>query len=67
MKSVMLIGLLFVFGCGSSSKKSSAVSPGPNYSSTPCSDNCGADATCNSSCTPLATPGTMQPLSIPGH
>lgn len=67
MKTVMLIGLSLVVGCGSSSKKSSAISPGPNYSATPCSDNCGADVTCNSSCTSLGSPGTIQPMVTPGH
>ncbi|MEO7110133.1 MAG: hypothetical protein ABI183_06820 [Polyangiaceae bacterium] len=67
MKNVLLIGLLLIVGCGSSSKKSGAIPPGPNYSATPCADNCGADATCNAGCTPLGAPGTQQPINMPGH
>jgi hypothetical protein len=64
MKRVLLLGLFFIAGCAS--QKTSAIPPGPNYSSTPCSDNCGTDPGCNAGCTPLATPGTPQPMVIPG-
>ncbi len=64
---MILIAMIALVDCGSS-HKTSAIPPGPNYSSTPCADNCGADPSCNAGCTPLATPGTPQPLNIgTGH
>jgi len=41
------------------------MSAGPNYSTTPCADNCGADATCQAQCTPV-TGSTLPPVVITG-
>jgi hypothetical protein len=62
MKRALVIAMFFLAGCAS--QKTSAIAPGPNYSATPCSDNCGNDATCNAGCTPLATPGQIQPTTV---
>jgi hypothetical protein len=67
MRKILAFSILIFCGCASS-QKSGAIPPGPNYSATPCSDNCGTDPTCNASCTPLATSGVQQPITLgTGH
>ncbi len=49
MKAVLAVLTIFFCGCGAS-QKSNAIDPGPNYSNTPCADNCGTDTACNAEC-----------------
>lgn len=35
---------------------------GPNYSSTPCADNCGTDAQCQATCTNTRNPNLPAPI-----
>ncbi|HEX4447072.1 MAG TPA: hypothetical protein VH044_10060 [Polyangiaceae bacterium] len=51
-------------GTGCAVNKTS-MTAGPNYSTTPCADNCGTDAMCQAQCTPV-TGSTLPPVVITG-
>ena len=66
MKALLLVVAMLVAGCAASHKPKGSLPPGPNYSTTPCAENCGTDATCNASCTPVGSPGQPPPVTF-GH
>ncbi len=51
---LMLGGILSA--CGANPSNPQTYGPGNNYSSVPCSDNCGGDAQCQMHCTNSTTP-----------
>jgi hypothetical protein len=56
---LLLLPLLaFAGGCSAAANRS----VGPNYSSTPCVDNCGNDAQCQASCTNMRNPNIPTPV-----
>jgi hypothetical protein len=62
--------LLGLTSCGANPSTPQTYSPGPNYSSTPCFDNCGGDVSCQTHCTRNtgpALPGTNLPGIAPGQ
>jgi hypothetical protein len=65
-----LAGLLRLLpACGSNPSTPQNYTPGPNYSSTSCFDNCGSDSACQANCTNStapAFPGTGAPGVAPG-
>jgi len=64
MKMLLLSVTLVISGGCASSQKSTALPQNPNYSATPCAENCGTDPTCNASCMPLSSPGQPQPVTF---
>jgi hypothetical protein len=46
-----MIAAAYVYGCGANPGIPQQYGPSPNYSSTPCFDNCGGDANCQAYCT----------------
>ena len=58
----VLLALAALGGCSANK----AYMLGPNYSSTPCVDNCGTDTTCQARCTDLnhQTGGNGVPLMV---
>jgi hypothetical protein len=60
MRTWFLTLSLLAFGCGATNRNA-----GPNYSTTPCAENCGNDPQCQASCTPVRNPNV--PLSYPSQ
>jgi hypothetical protein len=52
-----VLALLAMSACGANP------GTGPNYSTTPCSDNCGNDVQCQTYCTNTGNPNSPPPLS----
>jgi hypothetical protein len=58
---LLLLALLaFAAACGFANNR--GYNAGPNYSSTPCADNCGNDAQCQASCTNMRNPNIPTPV-----
>ena len=49
-RKTLFLAAVAIAGCAGKVKPANT-SGGPNYSQTPCAENCGNDATCQSSCT----------------
>lgn len=63
VKEALFVTIAIVATAGGCTVKNARTSS-PNYSTTPCAENCGTDPTCNSTCTP--TSNTNPPVGNMG-